>query len=126
MNKAKSIYCRIFQTCFKIAIPVLPYRKPETISSIDKLPEVLNKENCSKVLLVTDKGIVKVGLHVPVVDALSQKGYQVYIYDKTNVNPTVDNVEEAAKLYQIAQDINKVTNEMDPQEIVDKINALFS
>ena len=33
---------------------------------------------------------------------------------------------EAAKLYQIAQDINKVTNEMDPQEIVDKINALFS
>lgn len=33
---------------------------------------------------------------------------------------------EAAKLYQIAQDINKVTNEIDPQEIVDKINGLFS
>ena len=33
---------------------------------------------------------------------------------------------EAAKLYQIAQDINKVTNEIDPQEILDKINALFS
>ena len=33
---------------------------------------------------------------------------------------------EAAKLYQIAQDINKVTNEMDPQEIIDKINALFN
>ncbi len=33
---------------------------------------------------------------------------------------------EAAKLYQIAQDINKVTNEIDPQDIVDKINALFS
>ena len=32
---------------------------------------------------------------------------------------------EAAKLYQNAQNINKVTNEMDPQEIVDKINALF-
>lgn len=32
---------------------------------------------------------------------------------------------EAAKLYQIAQDINKVTNEIDPQDIVDKINALF-
>jgi len=32
---------------------------------------------------------------------------------------------EAAKLYQIAQDINKVTNEMDPQDIVDKINDLF-
>ena len=33
---------------------------------------------------------------------------------------------EAAKLYQIAQDINKVTNEIDPQDIVDKINNLFS
>lgn len=33
---------------------------------------------------------------------------------------------EAAKLYQISQDINKVTNEIDPQDIIDKINALFS
>lgn len=33
---------------------------------------------------------------------------------------------EAAKLYQIAQDINKITNEIDPQEIVDKINGLFN
>lgn len=32
---------------------------------------------------------------------------------------------EAAKLYQISQDINKVTNEMDPQDITDKINDLF-
>ena len=33
---------------------------------------------------------------------------------------------EAAKLYQIAQDVNNVTGEMDPQEIIDKINELFS
>lgn len=32
---------------------------------------------------------------------------------------------EAAKLYQIAQDINKVTNEIDPQEIAAKISELF-
>lgn len=32
---------------------------------------------------------------------------------------------EAAKLYQIAQDINKVTNELDPQDITDKISDLF-
>lgn len=48
MNKIKSIYCRIFQTCFKIAIPVLPYRKPETISSIDNLPAVLKKNNAQE------------------------------------------------------------------------------
>lgn len=32
---------------------------------------------------------------------------------------------EAAKLYQVAQDINKVTNELNPQDITDKINELF-
>lgn len=32
---------------------------------------------------------------------------------------------EAAKLYQVAQDINKVTNEIDPADIVNKINELF-
>lgn len=32
---------------------------------------------------------------------------------------------EAAKLYQIAMDLNNVTNEIDPQEISDKIQGLF-
>jgi len=32
---------------------------------------------------------------------------------------------EAAKLYQLAQDLNKVTNELDPQDVTDKINGLF-
>lgn len=32
---------------------------------------------------------------------------------------------EAAKLYQVAQDINKITNEIDPQDIVNKISDLF-
>lgn len=33
---------------------------------------------------------------------------------------------EAAKLYQVAMDINNITNELDPQEIKDKIQDLFS
>ena len=32
---------------------------------------------------------------------------------------------EAAKLYQTAQDINKVTQEIDPKDIADKISELF-
>ncbi len=32
---------------------------------------------------------------------------------------------QAAKLYQVAQDVNNITNEIDPQDIIDKINALF-
>ena len=33
---------------------------------------------------------------------------------------------EAAKLYQLAQDINKITNEIDPRDIADKISELFN
>ena len=32
---------------------------------------------------------------------------------------------EAAKLYQMAQDINKITQEIDPRDIADKISELF-
>lgn len=32
---------------------------------------------------------------------------------------------EAAKLYQVAMDLNNVTNELDPQEIKEKIQDLF-
>ena len=37
MNKCKAAYCRIFQKCFKIAIPFLPYRHPEVFYSTSKL-----------------------------------------------------------------------------------------
>lgn len=33
---------------------------------------------------------------------------------------------EAAKIFQVAQDVNSVTHEMDPSEITDKINELFN
>ena len=32
---------------------------------------------------------------------------------------------EAARLYQIALDINKITNEIDPTEIQERLNNLF-
>lgn len=29
----KSVYCRVFQATFRMALPVLPYREPEIINS---------------------------------------------------------------------------------------------
>ena len=37
----------------------------------------------------------------------------------------IGNKVEAAKLYQMAQDINKITQEIDPKDIADKISELF-
>lgn len=41
MNRFKKIYCRTFQTVFKLVIPLLPYRNPEIIGSLKAVPEAL-------------------------------------------------------------------------------------
>ena len=62
MNPLKKAYCRTFQTGLKIALPVLPYRKPKITGSVKSLPEVIRKKKCTKALIITDAGIRKLGL----------------------------------------------------------------
>ena len=95
----KAAYCRVFQKAFRLALPFLPYTKPEIISSCDKLGDVLKEENISSVLIVTDKGITDCGLVAPLQRAIKENGVSYVIYDKTQPNPTVKNVEEALKIY---------------------------
>ena len=95
----KTAFCRTFQTAFRLALPLLPYREPEIIPSITGLDSVLKKENRHSALIVTDKGIVRNGLVTPLEDALKASGVACTIYDKTQPNPTVHNVEEALALY---------------------------
>lgn len=95
----KRIYCRVFQFSFRAALPVLPYREPEIIPSCDKLDAVFSKRNVSSVLVVTDKGIVDNGLVVPVENVLKRCGIKYVVYSDTQPNPTVNNVEDALKLY---------------------------
>ena len=95
------IYCRIFQTAFRMALPVLPYREPEIIRSCEEIGKVAKKEKISSVLIVTDKGIVNNGLVDPVVAALQTSGISYYIYADTQPNPTVQNVEDALQVYHV-------------------------
>lgn len=95
----KALYCRLFQTAFRMALPILPYREPEIIDSCSKLDSVLKKENSDSVLIVTDSGIVKNGIIEPIKCALEKSNIKFTVYDKTMQNPTVDNVEEALLIY---------------------------
>ncbi len=95
----KSVYCRVFQAAFRMALPVLPYREPEIINSCTELGKVLKKENATSVLVVTDKGIVNNGLLNPVEEELKTSKIPFVVYDETLPNPTVINVEDALKLY---------------------------
>lgn len=95
----KKIGCRVFQIAFRAALPILPYREPKIVPSCDALGAVFAEKKTSSVLIVTDAGIVKNGLVAPIEDILKNNKVKYAIYDKTQPNPTVDNVEEALKLY---------------------------
>lgn len=82
-----------------MALPLLPYRNPRTRNSIDDIPEILRQRKCSRVLLVTDGGLVKAGLAKMVEDVLKSAGIEYITYSDTVPNPTIDNVEAARKLY---------------------------
>ena len=95
----KSAFCRVFQTAFRIALPFLPYREPEIIKSCSELEYVFRKERIKSPLIVTDSGITRNSLTKPLEDILKKCGIAYIIYDKTQPNPTVHNVEEALEIY---------------------------
>lgn len=103
MNPIAIIGCRAFQTAFRMALPFLPYREPEILHACSELGAVFQKEHTKSVLIVTDRGIVESGLTAWVEEAVRNSGVSYAIYDKTQPNPTVDNVEEALKLYREIQ-----------------------
>ncbi|MBM25240.1 MAG: L-threonine dehydrogenase [Chloroflexi bacterium] len=53
-----------------------------------------------KMLVVTDKVLVEIGLVKKVTDQLNAEGIETVIYDGTKPNPTVTNVEEGVAMFQ--------------------------
>ena len=99
MNFFEKIYCRTYQTFFRAALPVLPYREPKRLASIDKIPGLLKNLNVSSVLLVTDSTLRRTDIATRLVSRLAESGINCAIYDGVNPNPTVHNVEKAFKVY---------------------------
>ena len=95
----KVVFCRVFQTAFRMALPLLPYREPEIVSSCFQLGSVISKEGMRSALIVTDKGVVGAGLVKPLETVLQSSGVDYAVYSDTQPNPTVKNVEDALALY---------------------------
>lgn len=99
MHILKKLYCRTFQIAMRTVLPILPYREPKPIESIQGIIPILKKRRIKRVLLVTDNGVRKAGLTKPLEKLLMEANIQCFLYDKTVANPTVANVEEAVKIY---------------------------
>ena len=78
MNIFKKIYCRSFQTVFKIALPFLPYRKPKIVSALSDIPSVLNKKKKSCPIIITDPGIAKLGILSMLTDVFDNAGIKYH------------------------------------------------
>lgn len=99
MNPLRKLYCRTFQTAFRLALPLLPYRKPEVRGSVEEIPHILQKIRRPTVLIVTDASIIRLGLTDRLQKALAASHIPYCVYDGTVANPTTENVAEARRLY---------------------------
>ncbi|HQD91520.1 MAG TPA: iron-containing alcohol dehydrogenase [Syntrophomonadaceae bacterium] len=100
------LYCRAYQNVIKLITVFLPWRKPELIegiNSINTLPRLIKNKEIKSVLIVTDKGIVSLGLIEGLLQGLVSEGINFAVYDETVANPTIENIEEALQLYKVCQ-----------------------
>ena len=99
MNIFSKTFCRLYQGAFRIAMPLLPYRKPLIFTNVKECVPLFQKLNLNKILLVTDSFLRTSGITKALEDFMSQNNIKCVVYDKTNPNPTVKNVNEAKQLY---------------------------
>ena len=99
MNFFKKLYCRGVQGAFRLLLPFLPYRTPRILRSTEEIPRELRRSGVSSALIVTGPRLRARGAIEPLCRALYRAGIRYTVYDSTKTNPTVQNVEEATKLY---------------------------
>lgn len=95
-------YCRTYQRTLKIASHLLKWRQPvllEGENSLLRLPDLIQSKGLKRVLIVTDAGIITLGLMDPFLEKLDEVGVSYTIFDKTVPNPTITNIEEAYLKY---------------------------
>ena len=99
MNIFSKIYCRMYQGIFRLVLPMMPYRQPQTLDSVLDIKTVLQEKNITKVLIVTDQGIKDLNLTNSLEKDLKANKIGYAIYDGTIPNPTIENIEEGLELY---------------------------
>ena len=104
MWQIKKAYCRIYQKAFFIAqcTPFFDWSEPQVLEgagAIRKLPALVKEKGLDNVLIVTDKGLMGIHLLDSLFEELEKAGVKYTVYDGTQPNPTIQNIEDARQLY---------------------------
>lgn len=95
-------YCRLYQMMFRIASYFLPWRQPELLEGdhcLHEVPHLLKKKSIDPLFIITDKGMMQLGLLDDLQKGLQLEGIRYVLYDGTVPNPTIDNIEEALAVF---------------------------
>lgn len=87
----------------QIAAAIIPMPKPTLFTGTDsslELCDAISHLGIKKLLLVTDKVLVKIGLLAKITQRLDSLGIQYVIYDGILPDPTYDQVEDGLKILQ--------------------------
>ncbi len=96
------IWYRVFQFCLTSAMYLMPWRQPELLTgagSIQKLPAFIKSKGVGNVLIVTDSVLRKLGLLDSFFAACDAAGLKGVVYDGVEPNPSIENIEDARKMY---------------------------
>jgi len=77
-----------------------PPRLLEGAGSIKRLASFIKAKGCSGVFVVTDKGVVADHLLDGLFAGLDEQAVSYMLFDGTQANPTIQDIEDALKLYQ--------------------------
>ncbi|MEA5049500.1 MAG: iron-containing alcohol dehydrogenase [Eubacteriales bacterium] len=98
----KKIWYRIFQFFLTSAMYLMPWRQPELLTgpgSIKSLPSFIRRKGLTRVLIVTDPVLHRIGLLNSLFSACEEAGLAYTLFDGVEPNPSIENIEEARRLY---------------------------
>lgn len=102
MWQVKKAFYRVYQQTFRVAMCIFDWSEPTLLEgpgAIRKLPEFIKSKGLNKVLIVTDKGLMGIHLLDSLFEELDKSGVEYVVYDGTQPNPSIENIEDARQLY---------------------------
>ena len=95
----KKTWYRIEQKVLKFFMRFMDWSEPKLFDSVLELPEFIKGMNISRILLVTDKGIMSLHLADSLITKLQEMGIKVFVFDEVTPNPTIPSIEKCKDMY---------------------------
>lgn len=98
----KKAFYRIYHGVMRLIIQVIKFPPQEIISgegSEAELPVLLLQRGCRSVLVVTDDGLMKLGLLSSLFSSLDENDLKYTVYDAVPPNPAIDDIEAGLAIY---------------------------